>query len=91
MRLIAPLESRIRRAEDMHRTGRDLAENFVRANDHARERFVRTNCNQDIGDPHAYDLVSNTDRIPTATAAQLVLQALQARAAAPDHAGSTRS
>jgi hypothetical protein len=82
LRLIAPLESRIRRAEETQQIGPEMAGNFIRETDDARERYVRTNFDQDINDPHAYDLVINTARIPPATAAALVLQAMQARVAA---------
>lgn len=81
LRLIAPLESRIRRAEEIHQAGREMAKNFIHESDQARERFVRTNFDQDINDPHAYDLVINTEHIPPATAANLVLQAMQERIA----------
>jgi cytidylate kinase len=43
---------------------------------------VQTNFGQDINDPRLYDLVINTDRIPPATAAQLVLNAMEDRVAA---------
>jgi hypothetical protein len=82
LRLIAPLESRIRRAQQMLRCDRTAAGNFITENDQARERHVRTNFEQDINDPHAYDLVINTDRIPPETAARMVLAGLQDRVAA---------
>ncbi len=82
LRLVAPLESRIRRAQEIHQTNRATAEAFVTEHDQARERHVRTNFAQDINDPHGYDLVLNTDRVPPATAARLVLITLQERVAA---------
>lgn len=82
LRLIAPVESRIRRAQEIHQTSREIAENFVRECDSARERHVQTNFEVNVGDPHAYDLVINTDRIPPATAARLVLTGLQEHIAA---------
>jgi hypothetical protein len=82
LRLVAPLESRLRRAQLMHQCSRDYAEEFVRESDHARQRHVQTNFGQDINDPRLYDLVINTDRIPPATAAQLVLHAMEDRVAA---------
>ncbi len=82
LRLVAPLDSRIRRAQQMHGTDREQAEAFIRENDLARERHVQTGYEQDVADPHAYDLVINTDRVPTATAAHLVLTTLQERIAA---------
>jgi type II secretory pathway component PulM len=82
LRLVAPLESRIRRAEQIHQTGRAMAEAFIRDSDQARIRHVQTNFGHDVSDPHDYDLVINTDRVPAATAAHLVLTSLQERVAA---------
>jgi len=82
LRLVAPLDSRISRARQMHGTDQQQATAFIRASDQARERHMQTTYEQDIADPHAYDLVINTERIPTATAAHLVLTTLQERIAA---------
>ncbi len=82
LRLVAPLESRIRRAQQIQQNDRTQAENFIHENDQARERHVRTHFEQDINDPHGYDLVINTDRIPPATAARLVFNAMQDHIAA---------
>ncbi|MFZ5496040.1 MAG: AAA family ATPase [Verrucomicrobiota bacterium] len=82
VRLVAPLESRIRRAQQIHQSGREVAENFIRESDQARARHVQTNFGQDVGDPHLYDLTINTDRVPPATAARLVLTGLQEHIAA---------
>lgn len=82
LRLIAPTEVRIRRAQRLHDTGREQAEAFIRASDQARERHVHTIYEQDVSDPHAYDLVINTARMPVETAAHLVLATLQERLAA---------
>lgn len=82
LRLVAPLESRIRRAQALHQSSRDVAEAFIRDSDLARERHVQTNFEQSVSDPHSYDLVINTDRIPPATAAHLVFTALQEHIAA---------
>jgi cytidylate kinase len=86
LRLVAPLTSRVRRAQHMHQCSREQAEQFVRDSDNARQRHVQTNFGQDISDPHFYDLVINTDRIPPATAAQLVLNAMEDRIAAAQSA-----
>lgn len=82
LRLVAPLESRIRRAQEIHHLGHDMAGSFIREGDNARARHVQTNFGQDVGDPHAYDLVINTDRISSETATRLVLTGLQERVAA---------
>jgi cytidylate kinase len=82
LRLVAPLEDRIRRAQEMHSCDRAAAEAFLRDSDSARQRHVLTHFGTDINDPHTYDLILNTGRIPPATAAQLVLHAMQERVAA---------
>jgi hypothetical protein len=82
LRLVAPLESRIRRAQEIHPFNREEAETFIRDSDTARARHVQTHYEQDVSDPHTYDMVINTDRIPPATAAQLVMQAMEERIAA---------
>ncbi len=82
LRLVAPLEARIHRAQDMHQCDRATAESFLRESDNARQRHVQTNFEKDINDPHTYDLVINTHHSPPATAAQLVLHAMQERMAA---------
>ncbi len=79
VRLVASLESRVRRAMEFNRCDRTTAEIFLRDNDQARQRHVKTHFDCNIDDPHTYDLVINTDRIPIATAARLVLRALEER------------
>jgi len=79
IRLVAPLEARIRRMQDLQNCDRATAQKALEETDRARRRYVLSNFGQDIDDPHAYDLVINTEHILPATAAQLVLAALQAR------------
>jgi hypothetical protein len=79
IRLVASLESRIQRAQTTYQWDRTQAEAFIHENDRARQRHVRTNFEQESGDPHTYDLVINTDRIPPDLAARLVLEALRER------------
>ncbi len=83
VRLIAPIDTRIHRAQEIHQLSRKMAENLIHESDTARERHVRTNFDQDINDPHAYDLVINTGRIPGAAAAHLILEAMHGRATVP--------
>jgi cytidylate kinase len=79
LRLVAPLESRIRRAQTVRQTSRAAAEQFIHETDGARARHVHNHFDEDINDPHLYDMVINTDRVSPATAANLVLTALQDR------------
>lgn len=82
LRLVAPFEARIQRAQRMQQCDRATAEAYLRESDSARQRHVQTRFGKDINDPHTYDMVLNTERLPAATAAQLVLHAMQERMAA---------
>lgn len=79
VRLVASLPARIRRMQDMQHCAADEAERRIGALDQARQRYVRTLFDTDVGDPHAYDLVINTDRIPPHQAAHLIMEALRTR------------
>jgi len=81
VRLVAPLDTRVRRVAALMACGLESAAEHIARNDEARQRFVRTNFGKDIANPHLYDLVINTDRITPATAAQLVVTALRERVA----------
>lgn len=82
LRLVAPKEARILRQQELQHCDRATAARILEETDRARRRYVLSNFDQDIDDPHAYDLVINTGQIQPATAAQLVLRALQARVGA---------
>ncbi|MDD2762479.1 MAG: cytidylate kinase-like family protein [Opitutaceae bacterium] len=76
LRLVAARESRISRMMALLNCDARSAEMHIQKNDHARRRFLKTYFDQEINDPHLYDLVINTDRVAPASAAQLVVQAL---------------
>jgi cytidylate kinase len=79
VRLVAPEEIRVRRFMGEHGCAEDAARSSVRSADEARSRFVRSHFNQDINDPHTYDLVINTEHVSANTAAQMIIQALHQR------------
>jgi hypothetical protein len=79
VRLVASMETRIRRLMAQQNCPRAAAVESLEQNDNARRRYVLTNFEQDIDDPHTYDLVINTDQIDPKTAASLVLTALRER------------
>jgi len=79
LRLVAPLEVRLRRMQDLQDCDRSTAERLIEEADRGRRRYVLSNFGQDIDDPHTYDLVINTEHIQPSTAAQLVLRAMQER------------
>lgn len=77
VRLVAPRDVRIGRiAAEMH-LSRAAAAEHVDKNDDARRRFVRQNFDADLDDPHAYDLVLNTDHLSARAAAELIVSALK--------------
>jgi cytidylate kinase len=81
VRLVAPMESRIRRMRELLQCDDAAAKAHILKTDLARSRYVKTLFNADISDPHTYDLVINTDRMSPATAAQLVINALRGKMA----------
>jgi len=76
VRLVASLQARVERTAALLKCDRATAEAHVLRNDSARDRYVKMHFAEDIGDPHLYDIVINTDQIPTAAAAPLVAQLL---------------
>ncbi len=62
---------------------RETATRVLQETDNARRRYVQSNFERDINDPHTYDLIINTEKIAPATAAQLVLRAMLERVGAP--------
>jgi cytidylate kinase len=90
LRLVAPLETRISRMQELQHCERAAARKALEETDRGRERFVLSRFGRDINDPCTYDLVINTEHILPATAARLVLAAMldkaRASAAAPPRA-----
>ena len=89
LRLVAPLELRIKRMQELQNCDRATAKRLLQETDRARSRYVHSNFEQDINDPLTYDLIINTEHILPGTAAQLVLKAMQERVGAS--AATTRS
>jgi len=79
LRLVASLESRSNRLMKIRNCDARTAREALISTDHARHRYVQTNYQQDVEDPHGYDLVINTDLITPACAAKLVVCALRDR------------
>lgn len=79
VRLVAGKDARIRRFMEMNSCGAAEAEARLDQADLARRRFVRSHFGKDVTDPHTYDLVINTDRIPALSATSLVLEGLRLR------------
>jgi cytidylate kinase len=83
LRLVAPLESRIQRMQAMQNCDRAKAKHLLEESDQARRRYVQSNFEKDINDPHTYDMIINTEHLSPATTAQLVLRAMLERVGAP--------
>ncbi len=79
VRVVAPRETRIRRLVEHERLGSREAAREVDARDRERADFVRKVFGCDIADPHAYDLVLNTEALSLDEAAALVGDAVRAK------------
>lgn len=90
VRLVASRETRIARVAALLDCSREQAEAHLDATDDARRRFVRANFDEDIADPHHYDLVLNTEQFAAPAAARIVVHALREHLA-PAHAATKES
>lgn len=79
VRLVASRATRVERTAAALGCTRDAAARQVDQHDEARRRFVRSNFDAEIDDPHAYDLVINTEHFSAHDAAALVVAALHQR------------
>jgi cytidylate kinase len=75
VRLIAPMEMRIRAVMDRHDLRRDAAEAYIRQVDEERVRWTRLIYDVDLADPQLYDLVLNLENISVQSACGLVVAA----------------
>lgn len=76
--IVAPLELRIERMKERKGYDDRLAEQVIRHSDHDRAGFHRFFFHVNWEDYHLYDLMINTQELTTATAVQLIKDALQA-------------
>ena len=81
VRLVAPLEIRVRRLMALQNCDTEAAKAIVEKTDLARRRYLQANFDRDIEDPRSYDLVINTGRISAAAASQIVIEALRRKVA----------
>jgi len=75
VRVIAPLETRIRNVAREYGCTLEAAEKRVRQRQARRREYIRQAFHQEIGDPHYYDLVINTGQLTLETAADAILAA----------------
>lgn len=72
VRLVAPLESRIRRIRRHRNLTEREARLYISAADRGRERYVKHYFNENVADPLHYHLVLNTGMIPDDRAARII-------------------
>jgi len=81
LRLVASLPARVDRIATELKCSREQAFAHIEKNDIARQRYVRAHFDQNLEDPHQYDLVINTDHLSPDAAARIVVSALHERLA----------
>lgn len=79
IRLVAPLEVRVRRIMDDSGMGEEEARAEIRRQEKSRARLIRDYFDRDIADPLLYDMIFNTVSLDNATMARAVVLALQER------------
>ena len=77
VRMIAPIEVRIRRIADKARLSLKAARVEVERTDRERVKSVRRHFGHDVSDPLSHDLIINTDALGVEAAAEVVVTALQ--------------
>jgi cytidylate kinase len=79
IRLVASVETRVRNVMRYESTDEDSAREMVRKSDAERHEFIKKMFHVDPNDPHYFDLVINTDRIPRARLVEISMMALESR------------
>jgi cytidylate kinase len=77
VRMIAPIEVRIRRIADKERLSLVAARAEVERSDRERAKSVRRHFNHDVADPLSHDLIINTAELSAEVAAEVITTALQ--------------
>ncbi len=72
LRLIAPLNYRIETAMKLYNLNRKSAEEFIKKEDTARKKFIKTYFHKDIDDPLLYHAVINTNMLTSAEIAEMI-------------------
>jgi cytidylate kinase len=79
VRLVAPLEFRIRRVAEVEEIDEISAKGLILKNDADQAAFIRQVFGRDIDDPTAFDLMLNMDMIGVETAALTIESALRSK------------
>lgn len=83
VRIVAPIEERIRRIADKAHLSLEAARVEVEKTDRERVKAVRHHFGQDVTDPLSHDLLINTGAMSVQAAAEVVLTALQQKLGVP--------
>jgi cytidylate kinase len=81
VRLVAPVELRARRVQQNEGLTEDAARKRVAERDEASHDYVKRFYSADAADPLLYDLALNMNKLTPATAAELIIKALDCLAA----------
>ena len=76
VRLIAPLENRIKYIMDVQKMNRQDAEAYIRKEDVARRNYLKSNFSRDIENPELYHMVLNTGLLTHGETATLIADAV---------------
>jgi cytidylate kinase len=79
VRLVGSLDHRTQRVATAQSIPADEAREFIKTEDAARRRYLRTHFDADIDDPVGYDLVVNTDDLSAHAVADLIAHAVVLR------------
>jgi cytidylate kinase len=90
VRMVAPIEVRIRRIADKARLSLKAARVEVERADRERVKLIRRRFGHDVTDPLSHDLIINTTGVNIETAAEVVVTALQRKLGIPIKAGGPR-
>lgn len=77
VRIVAPIEQRLRRVQESAGLTADAARALVHRRDQAAADYVKNLYDVDVTDPMLYDLVVNTSNIPEQVAVELIVAALE--------------
>ncbi len=77
--VVAPVAQRIHYLCEMRNLSEADARRYIRDTDKGRRDFVKSHFNQNIGDPHLYDLVINRAHTSIDDAAEIIVQQCRSR------------
>lgn len=72
VRLVAPLDTRLKRIQQLNQLGAKEALAMIRREDLGRKRYLKKYFRKDIDDPLLYHLIINTDLVSCEQAARLI-------------------